>query len=225
LVESGKIQSVWKGFYVVIPVEYELRGSVPPILYIDRLMNYLQRDYYVGLLNAAAFHGAAHQQPQEFTVITDKQNFRDKFKNGVKINFVSKKNIPYAYLKPITTKTGYVTVSNPELTAMDLIFYQKEIGGLSRAGTILDELAEIMDFVSVNDDFFKYFPAPVIQRLGYLMDEILDYGEQAKILLEKAMQAGVKFRHVLLKPESGSRYEATSKTWKIWINEKIEIDD
>ncbi len=86
LVEARKIQSVWKGFYIVIPIEYELKGSVPPIVYINQLMTYLNREYYIGLLNAAAFYGASHQQPQELTVITDKGNYRDKHKNGVKIN-------------------------------------------------------------------------------------------------------------------------------------------
>jgi len=69
LVEAGKIQSVWKGFYVIVPVEYELKGSVPPTVYIDQLMTYLNREYYIGLLNAAAFYGASHQQPQELTII------------------------------------------------------------------------------------------------------------------------------------------------------------
>jgi hypothetical protein len=145
LVENGKIQSVWHGFYVVVPVEYELKGVVPPVVYIDRLMEYLQKDYYIGLLNAASFYGAAHQQPQEFTVITDGKNLRDKLKNGVKINFVSKKEIPHAFIRKNTTKTGYVSVSSPCLTALDLLLYQKEIGGLSRAGTVLNELVEEME--------------------------------------------------------------------------------
>jgi hypothetical protein len=50
---------------VVVPVEYELKGVVPPVVYIDWLMAYLQKNYYIGLLNAATFYGAAHQQPQE----------------------------------------------------------------------------------------------------------------------------------------------------------------
>jgi predicted transcriptional regulator of viral defense system len=228
LVEKGKIQSVWHGFYVVIPVEYELRGVVPPILYIDLLMKYLKRDYYIALLNAAVFYGAAHQQPQEFTIITDKGNFRDKLKNGVKINFITKKSISHSFTRKMTTKTGYVEVSSPELTAMDLILYQKEIGGLSRASTVLNELAEEMDFGNTQPDFIEYFPTTTIQRLGYILDEVLEYGELAKTLFEKAKQAGIKFRNTLLKPgiktDDISLYEQ-NETWKIIINETIEIDE
>ncbi|MDR1742507.1 MAG: type IV toxin-antitoxin system AbiEi family antitoxin, partial [Dysgonamonadaceae bacterium] len=174
LVKNGKIQSVWHGFYVVVPVEYELKGIVPPVVYIDRLMAYLQRNYYIGLLNAATFYGAAHQQPQEFTVITGAKNLRDKQKNGVKINFVAKKDFLPDFIQKHTTKTGNVSVSSPELTAFDLLFYQKEIGGLSRAGTVLNELIDEMDFDKITPVLLQAFPSTVIQRFGYLLDEILE---------------------------------------------------
>lgn len=225
MVEAGKIQSVWKGFYVIIPVEYELKGTVPPTVYIDQLMTYLNREYYVGLLNAAAFYGASHQQSQELTVITNKGNYRDKHKNGVKINFVGKKTIPQVYLQQKTTKTGYIKISSPELTAMDLIFYQHEVGGLSRTGTVLNELAEELDFRRVHNDFFSFFPSPIVQRLGYILDEILGYKEIAETLYEKGLKAGLSFRKSLLKPEKNTYLTEYNKLWKLVINEDIEIDE
>jgi predicted transcriptional regulator of viral defense system len=228
LVENGKIQSVWHGFYVVVPVEYELKGVVPPVVYIDQLMNYLQKDYYIGLLNAASFYGAAHQQPQEFTVITNGKNLRDKLKNGVKINFVSKKDIPSAFVRQHTTKTGYVSISSPELTAFDLLFYQKEIGGLSRAGTVLNELVEAINFDKITLDLLQLFPIPVIQRFGFLLDKVLECDDRAERLLETIKQAGIKYRKTLLKPEiqvsDFSDFEH-NEMWKIIINEEIEIDE
>jgi hypothetical protein len=67
--ESAMIR---KGFYVIVPPEYRSRGVLPPVLFIADLMKFLNRNYYTGLLNAAAFYGAAHQQPQDFFVITTK---------------------------------------------------------------------------------------------------------------------------------------------------------
>jgi len=228
LVENRKIQSVWHGFYVVVPIEYEMKGVVPPVVYIDQLMNYLQKDYYIGLLNAASFYGAAHQQPQEFTVITNGKNLRDKLKNGVKINFVSKKEIPRAFIRQNTTKTGYVSVSSPEMTALDLLLYQKEIGGLSRAGTVLNELVEEMDFDKITPDFLQLFPATAIQRFGYMLEEVLDYGDKAQILSKKVKQAGIKFRKTMLKPEIQVNKLSDleqNESWKIVVNEEIEIDE
>jgi len=60
LIKKNKIYPVFKGFYAVIPIGYALMGIVPPEFYIDDLMKHLARPYYVSLLNAAAFYGAAH---------------------------------------------------------------------------------------------------------------------------------------------------------------------
>ncbi|MDR3338989.1 MAG: hypothetical protein LBT25_02640 [Candidatus Symbiothrix sp.] len=228
LAKKKKIQSIGRGFFVIVPVEYGLKGIVPPIEYIDQMMKYLNREYYVGLLNAAALHGAAHQQPQEFTLIVDTNNLRDKVKKGVKINFVAKKNIPASLIKQVMTKNGYVQVSNPELTAMDLILYVRETGGINRAATVLDELAEVMDFSYIGQDFFACFNVAVVQRLGYILDDILEQKELADMLYQKATAAGIHFRKypvkVIGKEEKLSAYPVNDK-WKIIINEQIEIDE
>jgi predicted transcriptional regulator of viral defense system len=227
LAVKKKIQSVWQGFFVVIPVEYGLRGIVPPIEYIDQMMKYLHREYYIGLLNAAALHGAAHQRPQDFTLIVDTNKLRDKIKRGVKINFVAKKNIPLVFTKQVMTKSGYVRISNPELTAMDLMLYIREIGGINRAATVLSELAETMDFSYTRQEFFSHFNAATVQRLGYILDGVLEQKNLADMLYGKAISAGVRFRRYPLKtvPKGTilSGYPVNNK-WKIIINEQIETD-
>lgn len=228
LVKNGKIRSVWRGFYVVVPVEYELRGVVPPIFYIDQLMSHLQKDYYIGLLNAAQIYGAAHQQPQEFTVIVGKTGLRDKLKNGVKINFVTKKEIPHDFIRKKVSQTGYISLSSPELTAFDLLLYQKEVGSLGRVCTVLNELVDEMDFEKLTPDFLMLFPAAIIQRFGYILGEVLERADKAEVFLDKTKQAGIKFRKTLLKPNAQSDKLSEypqNETWKIKINEQIEIDE
>lgn len=89
LSEKGKIVSVFKGYYIIVPPQYAARGILPPALFIDGLMQYLNKPYYVGLINAAAFHGAAHQQPQEFFVFTESVILRPIQKKGIIIHFIS----------------------------------------------------------------------------------------------------------------------------------------
>lgn len=60
------IALIRKEFYIIVPPEYRQLGILPPVLFIADLMRFLNRNYYTGLLNAAVFYGAAHQQPQEF---------------------------------------------------------------------------------------------------------------------------------------------------------------
>ena len=60
------------GFYMIISPHYAERGMIPPLyyIYIDRLMAYQNKPYYVSLLSSATLHGAAQQQPQKFFVFT-----------------------------------------------------------------------------------------------------------------------------------------------------------
>ena len=116
LTSKRKISSVWNGFYVIIPIEYQNKGVVPAIFYIDQLMKFLKRDYYIALLNAAAFYGAAHQRPQEFSIVSAPPTLRTSRKEGVTINFISKSTIPEEFTEQRKTQTGYVKISSAELT-------------------------------------------------------------------------------------------------------------
>ena len=227
LVGKKKIQSVWRGFWVVVPVEYGLKGVVDPIEYIAQLMNYLGLEYYIGLLSAAAIHGAAHQQPMELMLITTSNNLREKVKNDVKISFAAKKEIPQQYLQQITVKSGYIPISTPELTAIDLLLYIKNAGGINRVATVLNELAEVIDFNRISLDFFQNANTADIQRLGYLL-ETLEFSETANLLFLKANEANLKFRKypLCIKKQSMNLTDfPVNEKWKIIINEEIETDE
>ncbi len=227
LVQKKKIQSVWRGFWVVVPVEYGLKGVVDPIEYIAQLMDFIGQKYYIGLLSAAAIHGAAHQQPMELMLVTASNHLREKIKNDVKISFVAKKEIPQQYLQQITVKSGYISVSTPELTAIDLLLYIKNVGGINRVATVLSELAEVIDFEKISLDFFQYANTADIQRLGYLL-EILGFAEIADSLFQKTSEVNLKFRKYPLcikkQPMNLTNFPIDEK-WKIIINEEIETDE
>jgi len=226
LIAQQKIVPVLKGFYAIIPVEYASWAMVPPTMYLDALMRHLKRPYYLALLSAAEFHGAAHQRSQQYSVITVLPSLRDTNKRNIKINFTStRKEIPQNWLKSFKTQTGYIQVSKPELTAVDLITFQKEIGGLNRACTVLSELMEVVKFGKLDKTFFDYVPTASIQRLGYLLENELEQPKQADILYSKAKTHGCKFQKIPLKSgKTATDCEIDSK-WKIVVNEYIEIDD
>jgi len=227
LSKKKKIQSVWRDFYVVILPEYGLKGVAPPIEYIDQLMKFLGKDYYIALLSAAALQGAAHQASMEFFVITNSRILRDKQKNDVKINFVTKKNIPMQYITQVMVNSGYVNVSCPELTAFDVIIYEKNIGGINRVATILSELAETLNFENISVEFLKSLNVAIIQRLGYLLD-LLECDGLANVLFQKSKEADIKFRKyplsVLSEKKNYTDFQINDK-WKIIINEEVEIDE
>jgi len=227
LVKKRKIQSVWRDFYTVILPEYGLKGIAPPIEYIDQLMKFLNKDYYISLLSAAALQGAAHQAPMEFFVMTNSRILRDKQKDDVKINFVTKKNIPKQYVTQVMVSSGYVNVSCPELTAFDLIIYEKNVGGMNRAATVLSELAEALNFENISVEFLQSLNIAIIQRLGYLLD-ILAFEELANTLFQKSKEADIKFRKyplsVFSEKKNYADYPINNK-WKIIMNEEIDVDE
>jgi hypothetical protein len=223
---NNAIMSVRNGFYSIIPVGYALRGAVPPEFYIDALMKHLNRPYYVGLLNAAAYYGAAHQQSQVFSVITTFPPLRDAAKKGIHIKFIStRKEIPQTWLKPIRVETGDIQASMPELTAADLVTHQKEIGGLNRTSTILYELAEVLNFERLDRPFFNFVPLSTIQRLGYLLEHVLEQSQLADALYAKTLVYGCQFQKIPLKCGKNNNLLAVDARWKIIINEQIEMDD
>src|SRR6266508_2712401 len=66
------IASPSRGFWVIVPPEYRSLGCPPADQFIPALMTRLKLPYYVGLLSAAQYYGAAHQRPQAFSVVLAK---------------------------------------------------------------------------------------------------------------------------------------------------------
>ena len=182
-VTKGRIFSPCRSFYVVVPEEYRLWKAVPQEVYLDRMMQYLGRKYYVALLSAAERHGAAHQAPMGFQVMVEPPVLRDKERDGYALRYAERRQIPMDYVEHKKVPTGWLNVSSPELTAVDLIAYQDHIGGLTRAATVLEELAQKLDFSRLDASFLQVAPAPVFQRLGYLLDRVLEEESLADDLL------------------------------------------
>jgi predicted transcriptional regulator of viral defense system len=222
---KNKVVSVFTGFYVIITPEYFLKGMVPPMLFIDSLMKNTGKPYYVGLLSAAALHGAAHQRSQEFFVVHKLPSLRATIKKGIKINYVGRKDIPQNFLEQRKTETGYIQVSNPLLTAIDLLQYEKHIGGINRAATVINELAEVLKLEHFTDEFISFAPVVMLQRLGYILDRIITKPELAEKLYFVMNEKYPSWQRMPLKagkPEIG--FPSDSK-WKIVINTEIEIDE
>ncbi|GHS86092.1 hypothetical protein FACS1894201_06610 [Bacteroidia bacterium] len=116
-------------------------------------------------------------------------------------------------------------ISKPELTAADLITFQKEIGGLNRACTVLYELMETVKFGKLDNTFFNYVPTSTVQRLGYLLENELEQQQQANILFSKAKIHNCKFQKLPLKSNRSIENCEINEKWEIIINEKIEIDE
>ena len=201
---------------MIIPLEYSAAGTIPPEWFIGDLMEFIGKPYYVGCLSAAALYGAAHQRPQELQVVVPSYT-RAIDTRAVRIRFLQYSGMSKALIQPRRTHTGDYPVSSPEWTAIDLIRFQKHLGGLDAVATVLAELGEALDgdrllLAARRDPGNAY-----LQRLGWMLDSA-GFAELTPALREHIMRR--KPGNVLLNPALKDRLRSLDRRWNILVNEE-----
>jgi predicted transcriptional regulator of viral defense system len=220
LVVKKRLARIYRGFYAIIPLEHRAAGILPPDWFINDLMKYIKRPFYVGVLSAAAYHGASHQKIQVYHVVTDR-SMRDIRCRGVAIRFFRKTNIAATPCEQMKGYAGYLPVSTPEATALDVVRYYRRAGGLGRVLTVLQELHEKIDprrliQAAKTDDCLS-----CAQRLGWLLEQTEFAGKATKFHDWMAKQAPLPVRLNPSLPIKGSKRD---KRWNVWLNTDVEGD-
>lgn len=216
---AGRITSPRRGFHVVIPLEYRTTGAPPASWFIDDLMRHLGQRYYVGLLSAAALHGAAHQAVQVFQVVSEAP-LRPVRVGRVGVAFVQGRADQTPTLQ-VNTPTGTMSVSTPEGTAFDLVRHARSCGGLSNVATVLRELAERLDSAKLVMAA-QGMEITVVQRTGLL----LDLAGASSVAAPLATWLGKQ--HVFatpLRPDLAHIGANRDPRWGILMNTPIEFDE
>ncbi|CAN5181006.1 type IV toxin-antitoxin system AbiEi family antitoxin [soil metagenome] len=223
LSEKDRISRLRQNFYLIIPPEHASRKTLPLGYFINDLMKFLERDYYVGLLTAAMYHGAAHQQPQTQFVVSEPPYLRPIKNRQQSIVFCLKKEWSTEFVTQQKTDAGYINISNPALTALDLIFYSDRIGGLNRAATVLAELVHELE-PDILAKVAEGFPqTTTLQRLGYLLEEVLQEVTMADALYSTLNTR--KYYPTQLNPKTETENQKTPNRWKIIPNMKVEVGE
>lgn len=224
LSKRGLLAHVRAGFFINVIPEHRSLGALPPDWFIDELMIYLKREYYVGLLSAATYYGASHQQPQSFQIMTHTQTLPIDI-GKLRLSFTTRKQWPSeSALKTFKTYTGEIKVASPELIAVDLCDYPEQTGYIHNIAQVLQELLESIDRHQLDDFLELHQPkTATLQRLGYLFEYLERY--DLAFVLGKHLDRRTKFNYVLLVP--GEEQDADNerhKRWKLIVNEQIELD-
>jgi predicted transcriptional regulator of viral defense system len=169
LARKGRVRMLRRGFFVIIPVEYSATGMIPTDWFIAELMQFLDLPYYIGVLSAAALHGAAHQQAQEYHVVVPKPE-RPVREPTVTIRFFRHAAMSATPTESVKGYTGMLPVSTPAATALDLVRFAARIGGLDAVLTVLAELAEKLTPESVLAASQVESELAQVQRLGWLLE-------------------------------------------------------
>ena len=220
LARRRRVAKVKSYFYVVVPLEYLHAGAPPPSWFIDDLMKAMERPYYVGLLSAAGIHGASHQQPQEFQVLTDRP-IRPLQVGRARIRFFVNKRVTDTAVQNVKTSTGAMRVSTPESTAVDLVRFAKAAGHLDNVAIVLMDLAPLLDPRRLLKVVRASGDLPNAQRLGYVLERVRGR-PQAKALHE---WLGRQSPHVVpLRPGRNTNGALEDRRWHVRVSEPIEIE-
>jgi predicted transcriptional regulator of viral defense system len=219
LQQKGLIATPYRGFHLIVPPEYRSIKCLPADQFIDQLMKHLGLEYYIALLSAARFHGAAHQQPQMLQVMA-RHNRPGLDCGKVRVRFMARQNVEKIPTAVFNSPRGSVAVSSPEATAFDLIGYSTKAGGLDNVTTILVELSESISAKKLSAAA-AFSPTPWAQRLGFLLD-LVGAHKQADALAGHIAQS--ELRTVPLDPGSSSSQSDRDNRWKLLINIKVEPD-
>lgn len=212
-----------RGLQVLIPPEFRTWGALPADQFIDPMMHHLGHCYYVGYLSAAEIHGAAHQRPQVFQVVTDAR-VRDKQFGRVRATFYVSSTASHRPTLTVNTPTGTLTVGSVPTTVLDLAARPVLGGGTSNVATVIGDLIDTnkLDSNAVAELADQY-PAAVIRRAGWLIDFMarqLDATIDLEPLQSKVDHSIEPTPLIASDPASG-RLDAR---WNVYINGEIEPD-
>lgn len=230
LSRKGGLVSPRRGFYLILRPEDRVLGAPDPARWIDPLMKFLEVDYRISLLRAAAFHGAAHQAAMVFQVIAPRQQ-PDIEIGRQRIEFLfqsprafSKANRP-EWLAQLKTDAGFAKVAGVELTLLDICRYFHQAGGINGAAQAVHDLGKKAD-ARILAKAASVYENSAVRRLGYLLERF-GHSRQAKALRPlaekaksfKALDPSVK----PIVPELAATDERNAD-WKLIISVPVEID-
>ena len=241
LKKQGKLLPLWNGIYSIVRFvdignaidNKAIREEGKPYFYIETLMQHLKREYYVALLSAVEVYLSPKEalQANEITVITSLPPLRDSFRRQSKIRYLVKKDIKNLReigvkrkTLPFSIEERTLRVASLELTAVDLLLYEKEIGGIQKAVEVIQRIKKHLSWQELSTEVILSTPVSIFQRLGYVLSFIKEE-ELAEGLKERVLSTGKKFRRTLLKtdvPEKGG--EPFCPIWKIVVNISLQND-
>lgn len=218
LQKKGQVALPYRGFYVIVPPEFRRLGCLPAEQFIPQLMSHLGEPYYAALLSAAELHGAAHQRPQAFQVML-RANRRAIECGAVRVQFLARKDAEQTAVVEKNTPRGVLRVASPEATALELVGYADQCGGLEHVALVLDELAEALDAQQLLGAA-QHSPIVWAQRLGYLLERTA-HADLAAVLAPLVKERAHSAR--LERSVPGTRAERSSR-WKLAANVELEVE-
>lgn len=207
-----------KNFFVIAPPSYQEGKPIAYTSYIQPLMAFLKRPFYIGMQSAVNLLGFSHEAPERFSVFTLLPKTICYPEVTQPINWIYRATVPESHLIKLEKDGATLFCSDPELTALDIVQYGRYVGDLNLVIESLKDIIPHCDFSTAAEDLFKYSSIAAIQRLGYLLEHILFDQERADVLYDQFRHYAHRPNVILLDSVSSKKDGAENKRWKICVN-------
>lgn len=213
---AGEVVDPYRSFHVIVPADQRECGCLPPLELVPPLMRHLHESYYVALLSACELYGVEPPRQHPFQVMA--KVTRKPIECGeVQLQFLARKDLERTPLLEDTPPAAVLRVASPEATALELVGYVNQCGGLANVAAVLADLVASLDpekLVAVAPSA----PIAWTQRLGYLLD-VTDNRKLANTLAPVVKELARDFAPLVrAKPKSGVTRLAR---WKLALNATI----
>lgn len=225
LYSKKRVVCVGSGLYAIVPFQFRHQGCIPVHWLIDPYFQHLAKDYYVGLLSAASFYGATHQQPMIFQVMVDEHRRRLRLPN-LHVYFYGQRYMNEAHTSHIQVPTGRLRISTPAQTMVDLVRFYKAGGYMDNVACVIHSLADVV----ASKDLEKVLPlseTSPLQRLGYILD-VLER-EKLSSCVDRFLNRERHKARTFLKPDVDvktgrfARDRLYNQKWKLVINDSLDL--
>lgn len=226
MIASQELLRPWKGVYVVNPKE-NFGETIHLREYLDIIMSKCDRGYYVTLYDAIAElvpNYVPKDQSQYYVMMNGYSFTKSLGQTMPKMKLCYSINFPTPYIYTSKTKFGKLNVATPELLALDIVAYKNAVGGLHESVRLLDVIKSKLNFRRLQEDIFEYRTEATMQRLGYIIENVLGKPAKAQPLHDLL----VKHRQVL-PPNPLSLGQSIDgcpfdERWGVHVNEELKLE-
>ena len=213
LKKKGIFSTIKRGVYVFSPLEYGGEGAginemlIPPQFFP-------QKNYYIGYSTMYNYYNLTDQLFQVMYILNTSLQRRKKKICGVIFNFLRVPENRMYGLEKIEINGQEVMISSLERTLVDLIYFNKPVGGIESAFEILKrelkkDRLDIKKFIR----FAAQFPnIKTRKRIGVLLEEA-GYSDRDLGPLVKSVE------NTAISSFTGSFKGKLNKKWRVIIND------
>lgn len=200
------------GIYIFVPLESVPTGRrisefIIPSVYFPK------GDYYIGYSTMFNYYNFTDQQFQKVYVLNTRLS-KEKNITGIMFKFINVSQTQMYGIEKKLTRGVNVCMSSKEKTLVDLIYFNKPVGGFLSAGKIVERfvMKKKCDIKTLIDYTARFPNIKTRKYMGYTLDRC---GISERLLkpLEKSI------RDTSIVSMSKSRKGTLNKKWRIIIND------